>query len=29
MVPSGDATEATIAALAEELEPGDVIIDGG
>ncbi len=29
MVPSGDATEATIAALADELEPGDVIIDGG
>ena len=29
MVPSGDATEATIAALAEELEPGDTIVDGG
>jgi 6-phosphogluconate dehydrogenase len=29
MVPSGDATEATIAALADELEPGDTIIDGG
>ena len=29
MVPSGDATEATIAALADELEPGDTIVDGG
>ena len=29
MVPSGDATEATIAALAEEMDPGDTIIDGG
>ena len=29
MVPSGDATEATISALADELEPGDTIVDGG
>ena len=29
MVPSGEATEATIAALADELESGDVIVDGG
>ncbi len=29
MVPSGDATEATIAALADELESGDTIVDGG
>jgi len=29
MVPAGDITEKTIAALAEVLEPGDAIIDGG
>ncbi|WP_353649401.1 phosphogluconate dehydrogenase (NAD(+)-dependent, decarboxylating) [Nakamurella sp. A5-74] len=29
MVPSGEPTRATVAALAEVLEPGDVIIDGG
>ncbi len=29
MVPSGDATEATISALADELGPGDTIVDGG
>jgi 6-phosphogluconate dehydrogenase len=29
MVPAGDATESTIAALAERLAPGDIIIDGG
>jgi 6-phosphogluconate dehydrogenase len=29
MVPSGDATSATIDALAELLEPGDTIVDGG
>jgi len=29
MVPSGDATEATIAALADKLESGDTIVDGG
>ena len=29
MVPSGDATEATVAALEEALSPEDVIIDGG
>ncbi len=29
MVPAGRITDATIAALAEVLEPGDVIIDGG
>jgi 6-phosphogluconate dehydrogenase len=29
MVPSGDATDATIAALAARLSPGDTIIDGG
>jgi 6-phosphogluconate dehydrogenase len=29
MVPSGDPTESTIAALAAELAPGDTIIDGG
>ncbi len=29
MVPAGRITEATIAALAEVLEPGDTIIDGG
>ena len=29
MLPAGDATEQTIAQLAELLEPGDAIIDGG
>ena len=29
MVPAGEITDKTIAALAEVLEPGDVIIDGG
>ena len=29
MVPAGDITEKTIVALAEALEPGDAIIDGG
>ena len=29
MVPSGDPTERTIAELAELLEPGDTVIDGG
>ena len=29
MVPAGDITNATIAAVAEVLEPGDVVIDGG
>lgn len=29
MVPAGDATDATIAALKKSLKPGDVIIDGG
>jgi 6-phosphogluconate dehydrogenase len=29
MVPAGDPTESTVAALAERLSPGDVIIDGG
>ena len=29
MVPAGDITDRTIAAVAEVLEPGDVIIDGG
>jgi 6-phosphogluconate dehydrogenase len=29
MVPAGDPTEATIAALADLLSPGDTIIDGG
>jgi 6-phosphogluconate dehydrogenase len=29
MVPAGRITQATIAAVAEELEPGDTIIDGG
>jgi 6-phosphogluconate dehydrogenase len=29
MVPAGEPTEATIAALAEQMESGDVIIDGG
>ncbi len=29
MVPSGDPTESTIAALKDRLSPGDVLIDGG
>ena len=29
MVPAGEITDKTIAALAEVLEPGDTIIDGG
>jgi 6-phosphogluconate dehydrogenase len=29
MVPAGDATEKTIAALADRLQPGDTIVDGG
>jgi 6-phosphogluconate dehydrogenase len=29
MVPAGEITSATIAALADVLEPGDVVIDGG
>jgi len=29
MVPAGEATEKTILSLAEYLEPGDVVIDGG
>ncbi len=29
MVPSGDPTEQTIAALADELESGDLVVDGG
>jgi 6-phosphogluconate dehydrogenase len=29
MLPAGDPTEATVMALAERLEPGDMIIDGG
>ncbi len=29
MVPAGKPTESTVQALAEKLEPGDVIIDGG
>jgi 6-phosphogluconate dehydrogenase len=29
MVPSGEATESTIAALAELMAPGDVVVDGG
>jgi 6-phosphogluconate dehydrogenase len=29
MVPAGEITSATIAELAEHLEPGDVVIDGG
>jgi 6-phosphogluconate dehydrogenase len=29
MVPAGDPTEAVIAALADRLEPGDTIVDGG
>src|SRR5262245_22287594 len=29
MVPAGDATETTALALAERMEPGDTIVDGG
>ena len=29
MVPSGEPTETTIAALADRLEPGDIVVDGG
>ena len=29
MVPSGDATEKTVMALADRMSPGDIIIDGG
>jgi len=29
MVPAGDPTEKTVMTLAEKLEPGDTIIDGG
>jgi 6-phosphogluconate dehydrogenase len=29
MVPAGDATEATVMKLAESMQPGDTIIDGG
>jgi 6-phosphogluconate dehydrogenase len=29
MVPAGDPTEQTVAALAERLQPGDTIVDGG
>ena len=29
MVPAGEATRATVAALADLLEPGDLVIDGG
>ena len=29
MVPSGDPTEATVGALGESLEPGDMVVDGG
>ena len=29
MVPSGEATESTVNQLADRLEPGDIIIDGG
>jgi 6-phosphogluconate dehydrogenase len=29
MVPAGDPTEKTVLALAERMEPGDIIIDGG
>src|SRR5687768_1403412 len=29
MVPAGEATEQTVAALAERLQPGDTVIDGG
>src|SRR5687767_8505414 len=29
MVPAGDATEQTVAQLAERFSPGDIVIDGG
>ncbi|HVD04207.1 MAG TPA: decarboxylating 6-phosphogluconate dehydrogenase [Candidatus Dormibacteraeota bacterium] len=29
MVPAGDITEATVAALAQRMAPGDIVIDGG
>src|SRR5262245_13461846 len=29
MVPPGPATEATVVSLADKMEPGDIIIDGG
>ncbi len=29
MVPAGEATEATLAAVAEVLDPGDLVVDGG
>jgi 6-phosphogluconate dehydrogenase len=29
MVPAGDPTESTVAELAELLDPGDVVVDGG
>ena len=29
MVPAGDPTEKTVTALAERMQPGDVILDGG
>src|SRR5687767_11069790 len=29
MVPAGEPTERTVMALADRMEPGDVIIDGG
>ena len=29
MVPAGQITDTTIAALADVLEPGDIVIDGG
>ncbi len=29
MVPSGDATEQTVMALGQQMQPGDIIIDGG
>src|SRR5207302_10164464 len=29
MVPAGDATEKTVQQLAQRLQPGDIIIDGG
>jgi 6-phosphogluconate dehydrogenase len=29
MVPAGEPTEQTVIALAERMEPGDIIIDGG
>jgi 6-phosphogluconate dehydrogenase len=29
MVPAGEATEQTVSALAQRMEPGDIIVDGG